>query len=63
MAIIAMILGVENRFISGGSMGFGYDCPAEIVLIDLWRPVDFASPATCSVNHTRGNLTARVSGI
>ena len=24
---------------------------------------DFASPATSSVNHSRGNLTARVSGI
>jgi hypothetical protein len=34
-----------------------------IAPINLCRGRDFASPATSSVNHSRGNLTARVSGI
>ena len=37
--------------------------PRVIALIGLCRDRDFASPATSSVNHSRGNLTARVSGI
>jgi hypothetical protein len=64
MAIIAMIVAVENRFIFRGFHEFclsdrpASDCPD--------RPLsgrDFASPATSSINHSRGDLAATVSWI
>jgi hypothetical protein len=64
MAIIAMSVAVENRFIFRGFHEFclsdrpASDCPD--------RPLsdrDFASPATSSINHSRGDLAATVSWI
>jgi hypothetical protein len=64
MAIIAMIVAVESRFIFRGFHEFCLsDYPASDCADRPLSSRDFASPATSSVNHSRGDLTARVSGI
>ena len=64
MAIIAMTVAAENRFIFRGFHEFCLsDCPASDCADRPLSGRDFASPAISSVNHSRGHLTARVSGI
>jgi hypothetical protein len=59
-----MIVAAENRFIFRGLHEFGLsDCPTSDCADRLLSGRDFGSPATSSVNHSRGNPTARVSGI
>ena len=57
----------HRRFLSGPSLALDQilwaDCPASDCADRPLSGRDFASPATSSVNHSRGNLTARVSGI
>jgi len=63
MAIIAMSVAVENRFIFRGLHEFCLsDRPASDCADRPLSGRDFASPATSSVNHSRGDLTARVLG-
>jgi hypothetical protein len=45
------------------SSSFAADCPASDCADRPLSGRDFASPATSSANHSRGNLTAGVSGI
>src|SRR6266404_8438486 len=64
MAIIAMIVAAENRFIFRGFHEFCLsDRPASDCADRPWSGRDFASPATSSINHSRGDLRARMSGI
>jgi hypothetical protein len=64
MAIIAMLVAAENRFIFRGFHEFCLpDCPASDCADRPLSGRGFASPATSSVNHSRGDLPARVSGI
>jgi hypothetical protein len=59
-----MIVAAENRFIFRGFHKFCLsDRPASDCADRPLSGRDFASPATSSVNHSRGNLTARVSEI
>jgi hypothetical protein len=61
MAIIAMIVSAENRLVFRGFHEFRLsDCPASDYADRPLSDRDFASPATSSVNHSRGDLTARV---
>jgi len=57
----------HRRFLSGPSLALHQilwaDCPASDCADRPLSGRDFASPVTSSVNHSRGNLTARVSGI
>jgi hypothetical protein len=57
----------HRRFLSGPSLALdgilGVDHPASDCADRPGSGRDFASPATSRVNHSRGNLTARVSGI
>ena len=64
MAIIAMIVAAENRFIFRAFHEFCLsDCPASDCADRPMSGRDFASPATSSVNHSRGDLAATVSWI
>src|SRR5271169_2769817 len=56
----------HRRFLSGPSLALDQipwaDRPASDCPDRPFAGRDFASPATSSVNHSRGDLTARVSG-
>jgi hypothetical protein len=57
----------HRRFLPGPSLAHDQilwaDCPASDCADRPLSGRDFASPATSSANHSRSNLTARVSGI
>jgi hypothetical protein len=62
-----ILLDRHRRFLSGPSLALDrilwVDHPASDCADRPWSGRDFASPATSSVNHSRGDLTARASGI
>src|SRR5580704_9564352 len=59
-------LGRHRQFLSGPSLArdqtLWADCPASDCADRPLSGRDFASPATSSVNHSRGNLTAECRG-
>jgi len=55
----------HTRFLQGQALpstNLGADCPASDCADRPMSGRDFASPATSSINHSRDDLTARVSG-